>query len=422
MVSDGLVYLGKAEIVGLTPTSGQVSWSDAAKKYEDYLPTYTNEALMSAKLTNVKADDKVTGHFGSVVTDKITQAGADVQFTKKAGLYTATTIKGDDSGKKYFALGSGDVVLGAKVLDNSELTLANGGIIDHVTLESGSALVVDGKNGETKLSKDLAGKDNSTVELKSGLTTVDGKVATGFLESKAGSKLVVAKDLTLTGTTTAAEANKIAGDIEVKGKTTLTGSTHFAGNNTFRDDFMANNYAEFAKGVTNFAGNAEFTNELEIIDGARVTVEGILKSAPQKAISVGEYSQADKLNSSGFLAAKYVNLNSGALLLDPAYGLKSSVAEIGAFTDKTTPLDKDISLINGDIVVGQNSALLVGSDLASARSYLASLQDQNGSLSDAEGKIGSVLYLNAQQQVKAGNQIIVDSTANLDTAFDKMAT
>ena len=34
----GLVYLGKAEIVGLTPTSGQVSWSDAAKKYEDYLP------------------------------------------------------------------------------------------------------------------------------------------------------------------------------------------------------------------------------------------------------------------------------------------------------------------------------------------------------------------------------------------------
>ena len=125
---DGLVYLGNAEIVGLTPTNGQVSWSDAAKKYEDYLPTYTNEALMGAKLTNVESTDNVTGHFGSVVTDKITQAGADVQFTKKAGLYTATTIKGDDSGKKYFALGKDNVVLGAKVLDNSELTLANGGI------------------------------------------------------------------------------------------------------------------------------------------------------------------------------------------------------------------------------------------------------------------------------------------------------
>ena len=416
---EGLVYLGKAEIVGLTPNNGEVSWSGAAEKYEDYLPTYTNEDLMGAKLTNVESTDNVTGHFGSVVTDKITQAGADVQFTKKAGLYTATTINGDDSGKKYFALGSGDVVLGAKVLANGELTLANGGIIDHVTLESGSALVVDSKNGETKLSKDLAGKDNSTVELKRGLTTVDGKVATGFLESKAGSKLVVAKDLTLTGTSTAAEANKIAGDVEVKGKTNLAAETYFAGNNTFTGDVKATDFVEFAKGVTNFAGNAEFTNELDIVDGARVTVEGILKSAPQNAISIGEYSQADKLNSSGFLAAKYVNLNGGGLLLDPAYGQESSVAEIGAFTDKTTPLDTDISLINGNVLVGQNSALMVGSDLASARSYLASLQDQNGSLSDAEGKIGSVLYLNAQQSLKSGEQIIVDSAANLDTAFDK---
>ena len=417
---DGLVYLGKAEIVGLTPdANNEVSWSGAAENYQDYLPTYTNEDLMGAKLTNVESTDNVTGHFGSVVTDKITQAGADVQFTKKAGLYTATTIDGDTTGNKYFALGSGDVVLGAKVLANSELTLANGGIIDHVTLESGSALVVDGKNGETKLSKDLAGKDNSTVELKSGLTTVDGKVSTGFLDSKAGSKLVVAKDLTLTGNAQG-QVNQIEGDVSVTGKTTLSGDTTFAGNNTFTGAFKASQAVEFAKGVTQFAGNADFGDELAIVDGAQVTVDGILKLTAQTAdIVVGEYSQADKLNSSGFLAAKYANLNGGRLVLDPAYGLKSSVAEIGAFTDKTTPLDTDISLINGDIVVGQNSALLVGSDLASARSYLASLQDQNGSLSNAEGKIGSVLYINAQQQVKAGNQIIVDSTANLDTAFDK---
>ena len=416
----GLVYLGNAEIVGLIPNANnEVSWSGAADKYEDYLPTYTNDALMSAKLTNVKADDQVTGHFGSVVTDKITQAGADVQFTKKAGLYTATTIKGDNSGKKYFALGKDNVVLGAKVLANSELTLANGGIIDHVTLAADASLVVDGKNGETKLLKDLKGENDSSVELKSGLTTVDGKVSTGFLESKAGSKLVVAKDLTLTGNVQG-QVNQIEGDVSVTGKTTLSGDTTFAGNNTFTSAFNASQAVEFGKGVTQFAGNADFGDELAIVDGAQVTVDGILKLTAQTAdIVVGEYSQADKLNSSGFLAAKYANLNGGRLVLDPAYGLKSSVAEIGAFTEKSTPLADDTSLINGDIVVGQNSALLVGSDLASARSYLASLQDQNGSLSDAEGKIGSVLYINAQQQVKDGKQIIVDSAANLDTAFDK---
>ena len=416
---EGLVYLGNAEIVGLTPTNGQVSWSDAAKKYEDYLPTYTNEALMGAKLTKVESTDNVTGHFGSVVTDKITKAGDDVQFTKKAGLYTATTIDGDTTGNKYFALGKDNVVLGAKVSANSELTLANGGIIDHVTLAADASLVVDGKNGETKLSKDLKGEDDSYVELKSGLTTVEGKVATGFLESNAGSKLVVAKDLTLTGNAQG-QVNQIEGDVSVTGKTTLSGDTTFAGNNTFTDAFKASQAVEFAKGVTQFAGNADFGDELAIVDGAQVTVDGILKLTAQTAdIVVGEYSQADKLNSSGFLAAKYANLNGGRLVLDPAYGLKSSVAEIGAFTDRTTPLKDQTSLINGDIVVGQNSALMVGSDLASARSYLASLQDQNGSLSNAEGKIGSVLYINAQQQVKAGNQIIVDSAANLDTAFDK---
>ncbi len=415
----GLVYLGNAEIVGLTPNNGEVSWSGAAEKYEDYLPTYTNEALMGAKLTNVESTSQVTGHFGSVVTDKITQAGADVQFNKKAGLYTATTIDGETTGNKYFALGKDNVVLGAKVLANSELTLANGGIIDHVKLESGSALVVDGQNGETKLLKNLEGQNDSFVDLKSGLTTVEGKVSTGFLDSKAGSKLVVAKDLTLTGTAQG-QVNQIDGDIAVTGKTTLSGDTEFAGNNTFTGAFTATKAVEFAKGVTQFAGNADFGDELDIVDGAQVTVDGILKlTANTAGIVVGEYSQANEVNSTGFLAAKYVNLSGGSLVLDPAYGLKSSVAEIGAFTDKTTPLDTDISLINGDVLVGQNSALLVGSDLASARSYLASLQDQNGSLSDAEGKIGSVLYINAQQSVKAGNQIIVDSAANLDTAFDK---
>ena len=417
---EGTVTLkGDITIAGLTPDeNNEISWKDSAKDYADYLPTYIDPKLQEAKLTGVTSD-AITGHFGSVVTQDITTAGSDVTFKKNGGLYNATTIEGDTTGNKYFALGKDNVVLGIKVDSGSNFTLANGGIADHLTLASGSNATIDSKAGETKFLKDLKGENDSSVELKSGLTTVEGKVSTGFLDSKAGSKLVVAKDLTLTGTTTAAEANKIAGDVEVKGKTNLAAETYFAGNNTFTGDVKATDFVEFAKGVTNFAGNAEFTNELDIVDGARVTVDGILKSDSGDAISVGEYSQADKLNSSGFLAAKYVNLNSGALLLDPAYGQESSVAEIGAFTDKTTPLDTDISLINGDIVVGQNSALLVGSDLASARSYLASLQDQNGSLSDAEGKIGSVLYINAQQSLKSGEQIIVDSAANLDTAFDK---
>ena len=417
---EGTVTLkGDITIAGLTPDeNNEISWKDTAKDYADYLPTYIDPKLQEAKLTGVTSE-AITGHFGSVVTQDITTAGADVTFKKNGGLYNATTIEGDTTGNKYFALGKDNVVLGIKVDSGSNFTLANGGIADHLTLASGSNATIDSKAGETKFLKDLKGENNSSVELKSGLTTVEGKVSTGFLDSKAGSKLVVAKDLTLTGNAQG-QVNQIEGDVSVTGKTTLSGDTTFAGNNTFTDAFKASQAVEFGKGVTQFAGNADFGDELDIVDGAQVTVDGILKLTANTAdIVVGEYSQTNEANSSGFLAAKYANLNGGRLVLDPAYGLKSSVAEIGAFTEKSTPLADDISLINGDVLVGQNSALLVGSDLASARSYLASLQDQNGSLSDAEGKIGSVLYINAQQSVKNGKQIIVDSTANLDTAFDK---
>ena len=417
---EGTVTLkGDITIAGLTPDeNNEISWKDTAKDYADYLPTYIDPKLQEAKLTGVTSE-AITGHFGSVVTQDITAAGSDVTFKKNGGLYNATTIEGDTTGNKYFALGKDNVVLGIKVDSGSNFTLANGGIADHLTLASGSNATIDSKAGETKFLKDLSGQNDSSVELKSGLTTVEGKVATGFLDSKAGSKLVVAKDLTLTGNAQG-QVNQIEGDVSVTGKTTLSDDTTFAGNNTFTGAFKASQAVEFGKGVTQFAGNADFGDELDIVDGAQVTVDGILKLTAQTAdIVVGEYSQTNEANSTGFLAAKYANLNGGRLVLDPAYGLKSSVAEIGAFTEKSTPLADDISLINGDVLVGQNSALLVGSDLASARSYLASLQDQNGSLSDAEGKIGSVLYINAQQSVKNGKQIIVDSTANLDTAFDK---
>ena len=119
-------------------------------------------------------------YFGSVVTQEITTAGADVTFKKNGGLYNATTIEGDTTGNKYFALGKDNVVLGIKVDSDSNFTLANGGIADHLTLASGSNATIDSKAGETKFLKDLKGATDSSVELQSGLTTVEGKVSTGF--------------------------------------------------------------------------------------------------------------------------------------------------------------------------------------------------------------------------------------------------
>ena len=82
--------------------------------------------------------------------------------------------------------------------------------------------------------------------------------------------------------------------------------------------------------------------------------------------------------------------------LDPAYGSKASTAEIGSFTSKATK--EDISTVDGNIYVGQNSALLVGSDLAEGQRYIARLKDANDSFN--KENVGSVLYVNDQQILK----------------------
>ncbi len=143
-----------------------------------------------------------------------------------------------------------------------------------------------------------------------------------------------------------------------------------------------------------------------------------------RLISVGEYhpDHADEQNSTGFLSAKHVNLNEGVLFLDPDYSKKTAVAEIGSFTDQSNIAGAD-SIVNGNVVVGQNAALLVGIkengeiNLDSARSYLKSIQNANGSLSNEKDQLGSVLYVNSQQTVNDGKKIIIDSNANAKTAF-----
>ena len=417
----GTVTLSKnVTIFGITPTGDTVAWKDNADGFANYLPTYIDQNLVDKKLTKVETTDKLAGHFGSVVTDLITNEGASVTFTKGGGLYNAVA-KEQGSTDKYFALGSGGVVLGVALEDKTNFTLANGGIVDHAKIGANSTLTIDGAKGQTKVLKDLTSDATGKLNIKSGVTQVDGKVNLGTIESAAGSKLVVHKTFDLTG----AKASNISGDLEVTGNTTLTGPVNFAGNNNFNGTFTASKDVEFANGATTFVGKATFNEDLAILDNAKVNVQGLLLGESGRLISVGEYhpDHADEQNSTGFLSAKHVNLNGGVLFLDPDYSKKTAVAEIGSFTDQKNTADATKSIVTGNVVVGQNAALLVGIkengeiNLDSARSYLKSIQNANGSLSNEKDQLGSVLYVNSQQTVNDGKKIIIDSNANAKTAF-----
>ena len=408
-------------ISGIDTDGDTVAWDQNAENFANYLPTYIDQNLVDKKLTKVETTDKLAGHFGSVVTDLITNEGESVTFTKGGGLYNAVA-KDNGSTDKYFALGSGGVVLGVTLEDKTNFTLANGGIVDHAKIGANSTLTIDGAKGQTKVLKDLTSTDTTgKLNIKSGVTQVDGKVKLDTIKSAAGSKLVVNKTFELTS----ANTSNISGDLEVNGNTTLAGPVNFAGNNNFNGTFTATKAVEFASGATTFVGKATFNNDLSILDNANVNVQGLLLGESGKLISVGEYhpDHADEQNSTGFLSAKHVNLNEGVLFLDPDYSKKTAVAEIGSFTDQNNTADATKSIVNGNVVVGQNAALLVGIkengeiNLDSARSYLKSIQNANGSLSNEKDQLGSVLYVNSQQTVNDGKKIIIDSNANAKTAF-----
>ena len=110
-----------------------------------------------------------------------------------------------------------------------------------------------------------------------------------------------------------------------------------------------------------------------------------------------------------------MTLNSGTLLIDPAYERDTSVAVISKFNDSRSAgtIDTNAGYANGNLVVGQNSALFVGTEsseqaILEVEQFLSNFQ-KKGAL-DAD-KYGSLAYVQQKLTVAPGAQVIVDSVA-----------
>ncbi|MCK0526478.1 autotransporter outer membrane beta-barrel domain-containing protein [Anaerobiospirillum sp. NML120449] len=461
----GIVNLGDATLKGLTPNEqNQVSWTDANQKYGNYLAGYQTNDLKSAQLIDVSTSGtggtatEISGHFGSVKTDATFDSGASLSVEKKGGLYNAA-VPVDADGKptgttKYFVVNASGDALGIKLDDKTaEFALGGEGTIDHVAFGGSGTLAIDKGAGDVAgnvtVTKNISGGATSAVNIKNGQLTVVGEgkkagVNVGVLKSEAGTSLKTSS-LSLTSTT---DTSFINGDVVVDAESgsKITPSTsigrmgaEFGGKqNVFAGKFESAGDLAFLNGgstaIKLAAGEtAKVTGDLEVYQNARLEVSGVLNMAAGDAIlGIGEYHPDIKdENSSGFLRADYLALGTNQMVLDPSYdsAAGTAVAEIGAFTSTPTAAKPaDVSTITGDVIVGQNSALLVGMtktgemDLDSAREFLKSYQ-VNGNLVDPAkgGEVGALLYLNSQQKIDSGKQLIVDGTANHKTAWQENA-
>ena len=421
----GSINLGKVVFEGLQSSGGTVSWTDAKDFGVNYLPHYKNDDLMSAQLINVSGDT-VYGHWGSVL-DTTKNSGDKVAFADNASLNNAKEV----DGKKYFALGKDNAVLGLEIKSGGTLTLANGGIAGDVKIGDKATLVVDSKSGYTTELESISGGKNASVNLTSGITQVNKNINVGSMTSAAESILNVTGDLKLTNkddksgsifkgiVNVSKDKNKSGGNVVLSGTNLFAGTTNVEGN------FTSNKEVTFTGNAT-IEGLTKFTGKATVEGGGFLKAKDIELTNKDTTLYIGRETlkegSGDKAkyeSSTGYLEADRVDLNRGTLFIDPEYGKATSIAVIKRFGKNPTGADTtkdpvDVGNINGKLIIGQNSALFAGADATVdlMKTFIKRYQESTGTSLTKDN--GSILYVSDKLTVDNNSRIILDAESHSD--------
>ena len=429
----GSINLGKVVFDGLHSINGTVSWPHAKQYGVNYLPHYKTDDLMSAQLIDVSGDT-VYGHWGSVL-DTTKNSTGSVTFADNASLNNAKEI----DGKKYFALGKDNAVLGLNIENIGTLTLANGGIAGAVTIGDNATLKVDSKPGYTTELESISGGKTAKVNLDSGITQVNKNLNVGSADSAAQSILNVTGDLTLTADDdrTISEfkgmVNISKGKDGKGGDVNLSGSTVFAGTTNLAGNFTSNKEVTF-NGHTTIEGLTKFTDKATVDGGGFLKAKDIeLSDSTTTTLYIGSETLKDASgdqpnyeSSTGYLEADRVDLKGGSLFIDPDYGKPTTIAVIKRFGDKPASFDPnknpvDVGTIKGKLIIGKNSALFAGSDASveQMKAFIKRYQESTGtSLTSA---YGSIFYVRDKLTVNdSASRIVLDAQARQDAIKNEL--
>ena len=472
-VNEGYIDIGAARIDGITVTNGQVSWNDL-QHYKDIIADIVSADTSNATLIDVTSATDVQANVGNVLADGNTQV---VNFNDTSLRAGANGFVKNENGENIDANVNAGSRLGLYSGGSIEnVTLEDGDSIIGTTELSVVASAAEGATEPETTIASVDGKGNAyTAFVVQGNTTVNGKVDVG--------ELFVDKALTIKGEAfaenglkssenTDAEGNislvntgaltvntlEVRGGAEYAGSITATGAVEFgseaentkeatvrgfsvdyylAGNNTFTDVTFHHDI-DLAKGTTT-AENVYLGQGLSVYDGATLdanVVSFTAGSTTGDTIFVGSPAETDasgnvtKAGTSGFMNIGRLDLAGRSLIVDPDYGSAASVVAIGQMgktSDSTALLGNDAGTLNGRVIGLQNSIVGIGvtdtedqSAIEQLRTTFASYLDGNGSLSNAEGQVGAVVYAAKSLNLDENSKIVVDANRNAQQYHDLM--
>ena len=427
-ISGGFIHLVGGALTDSGLSGDQISVENLSK-FNDFKDIKVDN-LMNAQVTGVTNSNVISQNVGSLMAKDDTETAAHIG---QATLNNARPLI--SGGEAHFAVNTAGKDLNLNVQDGGYLHLNNGGVAGKVSLKKASSgntqLLVSGGQAQTVIEQ-VSGDSSTRMELVSGKTTVNKDLVVGALDTAVGADLVVNGSKSVNGLTlnSANSVSTLKGNVEA-GKVSFAGETVFAGNN---NSFLLMNASGKDSGLTFKNGTTTVSsmlgidvskavdNGVEVLDNAVLNVDGAIKLGAQSYLGVGsehEYAADGKTvvesGSTGYLYAKMVDLNGGIMGVDPEYGMKTSVAAVGAFGAGTFNLlnAADAGTVSGDIVVSQNAALGVGQsvNLDTVKNFVAQYQDDNGSLS--KDGVANVMYIDGKIMHKSG-RIILDGQNRLD--------
>lgn len=299
-----------------------------------------------------------------------------------AGRGNAATLNVVGNGKAEFTIGDVTANVSQNTVNVAGATLNTGNItvddssntyedidlnVTNGTVNSQSAEIANAKlaNGTlTAASKDDTNGGNITISNTlsgQGSVVADKTLAltNGYMGVDTDALALQANELTTT-----AGFNSIKGDVVIKaakwdanGATTLKGDTVVlteAG--TFTDVFAMDGGTLVAQsGDDANLATLIFNNGATFTNGAVAVVDSIKMDGANKTLTVG--TGDDKVGGTT-LSAQHIDLNGGMLLVDPDWVLPSSNVAVESM-GSTPPVTADV-IVNGDVGVGQNSYLALG--------------------------------------------------------------
>ena len=267
-----------------------------------------------------------------------------------------------------FAVGKLDLGAGSNgvvITNDKEVTLGGS--------QGGSVITVDGADAKVKV---VVGTDDHANPV-AGATKIIGHLNIGNALATSNTQYNLNGEVIVNDASTL----KTNGQVEVTDSITLVGGRINAEKGSLNTDKL------IVDKIGDLAGNVG-AKKLELITG----------SSLNSALNIGDDTGAGKLT------VDEIKLNGGSILLDPVWREGTTISDASGLAVK------NITTVDGKYIVGRNSVLSLGADLATAESVFAKTEQTWG-----ENEISAAAYIASTINVRNGSLIVDGSRVDYPT-------